>query len=150
MCGVTTLTLRVLPLLNDDVATTTENTAVTMHVSHNDEGVAGHPTIVGPPSNGTAVVQSNGTVVYVPEPGFVGIDVYAYQRCSTNAPDLCSYALGVINVLPAPTPPPPAAAVSCLTPAAARDCRTASWGLLFLVVGAALVSVRRRDEPFMG
>jgi VCBS repeat-containing protein len=90
VCGVTTLTIRVLPLLNDDVATTTENTAVTMRVTHNDEGAAGPPTIVSPPANGTAIVQADGTVVYVPTPGFVGVDVYTYQRCSANAPDLCS------------------------------------------------------------
>ena len=142
VCGVTTLTLRVLPLLNDDIATTTENTAVTMHVSHNDEGVAGPPTIVGPPSNGTAVVQSNGTVVYAPQPGFVGIDVYAYQRCSTNAPDLCSYALGVIHVLPAPTQPPGGGGE---LPDTGSHALPYVWlGLLLLVGGGVLVALRRR------
>jgi LPXTG-motif cell wall-anchored protein len=116
-----------------------------MHVSQNDDGVAGPPTIVGPPSNGSAVVQSNGTVVYVPEPGFVGVDVYAYQRCSTNAPDLCSYALGVINVLPAPTPPPAGGGGELPRTGGGRALPYGLAGLVLLVAGAALVSRRRRD-----
>ena len=73
----------------DDTATTQQNTAVNIEVLQNDTDVDGNGTvtIVNDPSNGTAVVNDNGTaedfsddfVIYTPEDGFNGPDSFTYQ-----------------------------------------------------------------------
>ncbi|WP_424103737.1 Ig-like domain-containing protein [Moorena producens] len=73
----------------DDTATTEENTAVTIDVLENDTDVDGNGTvtILNDPSNGTAVVDDNGTaedltddsVIYTPDDGFSGADSFTYE-----------------------------------------------------------------------
>ncbi|OLT61117.1 Ig-like domain-containing protein [Moorena bouillonii] len=73
----------------DDTATTEENTAVTIDVLQNDTDIDGNGTvtILNDPSNGTAVVDDNGTagdltddfVIYTPDDGFSGADSFTYE-----------------------------------------------------------------------
>ncbi|NEP50066.1 MAG: hypothetical protein F6K65_15090, partial [Moorea sp. SIO3C2] len=73
----------------DDTATTQQNTSVTIDVLGNDTDVDGNSTltIVSDASNGTAVVDDNGTaedfsddsVIYTPNDGFNGPDSFTYQ-----------------------------------------------------------------------
>ncbi|WP_257669673.1 Ig-like domain-containing protein [Parapedobacter tibetensis] len=71
------------PVANDDTAETLAETAVTIPVLNNDEeGDApidsATVTIVTPPTNGTVTVNTDGTVVYTPNPGFIGEDTFTY------------------------------------------------------------------------
>jgi immune inhibitor A len=71
------------PLANDDSASTTEGTAVTVDVLANDsdpEGQALSVTAVTQPTNGQVTNNGNGTVTYTPDAGFVSPpdDVFTY------------------------------------------------------------------------
>ena len=73
----------------DDTATTQQNTAVTIDVLQNDTDLNGNSTltIVSDASNGTTVVDDNGTagdftddsVIYTPNDGFSGNDSFTYE-----------------------------------------------------------------------
>ncbi len=71
------------PVALDDTTTTDQDTAVTIDVLGNDSDPDGtlNPTTVSintPPSNGSVVVNSDGTVTYHPDPGFSGVDTFTY------------------------------------------------------------------------
>ena len=112
--------MTVSPLAVDDAATTTDGAPVEVDVQANDIGDAGAPTIVTPPTNGTAVI---GSIIYTPNPGFVGTDRVTYQICSPNDLSLCDAAVLTITVTaaaptPVPTATPPPTDVSPLGPLA--------------------------------
>ena len=70
----------------DDMATTQENTAVTINVVANDTDSDSDSltvTNVTDPPNGTAT-NNNGTVTYTPNAGFVGTDNFAYTISDGN------------------------------------------------------------------
>jgi hypothetical protein len=129
------VTVEVSPLAVDDAATTTDGTPVEVDVEANDVGDALPPTIVTPPTNGTAVI---GSIIYSPNPGFVGTDQVTYQVCSPNDAALCDPAVLTITVtaaaptpVPTPTPPPTDAA---------RDPFRSVPGGLGLVAACALLA----------
>ncbi len=73
---------------NDDEATTSADTAVTVDVlandTFNDEPVTldqldGPPTIHEQPANGTVSVAPDGKITYTPNPGFTGTDEFQYM-----------------------------------------------------------------------
>jgi hypothetical protein len=69
---------------NDDEVTTQENTPVTIDVLSNDEGVEGEISslsIDSEPDHGSATVQSDLKIYYVPEAGFTGEDEFEYEVC---------------------------------------------------------------------
>ena len=75
-----------LPVANDDIATTDQDTSVTIDVLANDtdedEGddlLVVIPDSITSPSNGTAVLNDDDTVTYTPEPGFNGTDSFTYE-----------------------------------------------------------------------
>ncbi|AOY81600.1 Ig-like domain-containing protein [Moorena producens JHB] len=90
-----TLNLNVTPVNDppdavDDTVITDEEVAVTIDVLENDtdpEGDLLSLVVVSAPSNGTAVVNNNGTldninddfITYTPDPGFSGNDSFIYQ-----------------------------------------------------------------------
>lgn len=77
------------PTAANDTATTTEATAVRIEVLANDTDPNGDPltiTSVGPASRGTVIDNGDGTLTYVPNAGFTGVDTFVYTIC---APDGC-------------------------------------------------------------
>ena len=71
------------PAAADDTSTTPLNTAVIINVVSNDTDVdgtidVGTVTIISDVSNGTTVVNPNGTVLYTPDAAFVGPDTFTY------------------------------------------------------------------------
>jgi|GEM_PF-2182431 len=71
------------PIANNDVATTSEETPVTVSVTTNDTDldgavVAGSVVIVTQPANGQAVPNPDGTVTYAPNANFFGTDTFTY------------------------------------------------------------------------
>ena len=75
-------------LLNDDTATTSPNSSVTIGILLNDIILKENPltfcnegTIATNPKNGSTSVNTDGTITYTPNAGFSGIDSFQYQIC---------------------------------------------------------------------
>ena len=64
----------------DDSASTTSGVAVTINVLDNDqfEGTPVTISAVGTPSNGTAVLNGDGTITYTPTAAFTGTETFTY------------------------------------------------------------------------
>ncbi|WP_460963793.1 Ig-like domain-containing protein, partial [Spirosoma litoris] len=87
---------------NNDLATTAQGTPVTIPVLTNDTDNGSPattsnvtlPTIVTPPSasQGTAVVNSDGTITFTPAPGFSGSSTFTYSICDKTTPTNCATA----------------------------------------------------------
>jgi gliding motility-associated-like protein len=93
------------PIANDDVYTTTENTDLTASVAGNDSDPDGNGlvfTVLISTTNGTLVLNSDGSFTYVPNPGFIGTDSFTYEACDENA---CDEATVTINVIELNTSP---------------------------------------------
>jgi len=77
------------PQANNDFAVTPQRTAVTINVLANDSDPDGDQltiTSVGAATHGTVINNGNGTLTYVPEGTFKGIDTFVYTIC---APEGC-------------------------------------------------------------
>lgn len=101
------------PIANPDFTTTLAATPVTVNVKSNDvcmNGAScslGNPTIVSGPSGAgsTALVALNGTIIFTPDPGFVGKDSIQYQVCDNQTPlAKCDTEWVYITVLPVGNP----------------------------------------------
>ena len=82
----------VLWTVNDDGATTPQNTPVSLNVLANDSVVSGNVLrghSVGTPVNGTATIIPDGTVTYTPTASFVGSNTFTYtvRVCPAGSAD---------------------------------------------------------------
>jgi gliding motility-associated-like protein len=100
------------PIANDDFATTDEDVPVIIPVLNNDSDPDGaiNPTtvfVITNPSNGTVVVNPDGTVTYTPNANFNGNDSFVYRVCDNGVPSpvLCDTATVFINLNPVNDPP---------------------------------------------
>ncbi|MGB3402776.1 MAG: Ig-like domain-containing protein [Microcoleaceae cyanobacterium] len=106
-----------VPVANDDGATTDEDTPVTVNVRENDTDVedttpTGDITITTPPTNGTVTVDNNDTpddtsddtVVYTPNPDYVGTDSFSYTITDSDGtpsnPATVTLSVGGVNDQP--------------------------------------------------
>ncbi|WP_218029039.1 Ig-like domain-containing protein [Segetibacter aerophilus] len=96
---------------NDDYGYTLVDKSVTIPVLKNDGAFLAviNPTTVTTtgllqPKHGTVTVNSNGTLLYTPEAGYVGMDTLEYNVCSTPSPIKCDVATVFIKVAFCPTP----------------------------------------------
>ncbi|MFY7651945.1 MAG: CshA/CshB family fibrillar adhesin-related protein, partial [Chitinophagaceae bacterium] len=78
--NIAAIVVWVYPVGVNDSDNTFLNTPVTTVVKNNDGPSGNNATVLinNQPSNGTAIVNPNGTVTYTPKPGFSGTDVYTY------------------------------------------------------------------------
>ena len=101
------------PLAVDDTATTTEDTTVNINVLDNDTDTEGDSTltVISNPSNGSAVVDDNGTpddltddfITYTPNPNTNGADSFTYQlNDGVNPADTATVNVTVTSVNDAP------------------------------------------------
>ena len=112
------------PIANSDYAQTFQGVPVGGDVLVNDEDPDGdniilNTTPITDPSNGTVVMQPDGSFLYTPDPSFIGTDTYTYSICDDGIPSLCDTATVTINVLPDADPdnqPPVAANDGAVTP----------------------------------
>lgn len=77
------------PTAVDDEKTMTYGENVTINVLENDEAgssaiITSSVTITKQPTNGTVVVNSDGSVTYTPNDGWVGTDVFEYEITDEN------------------------------------------------------------------
>ncbi len=106
-----TLILNNPPLVNDDTATTNEDTAVVINVLGNDSDVEdGGPlastvrVISGPAHGSTSVNPSTGAITYTPVLNFNGSDTFVYEACdSAGACDTATVSVNVNAVNDPPT-----------------------------------------------
>ncbi len=94
VCDTTTVIISVLtneefPIANDDSTSTNIDTPIDITVLGNDVNPGGVGTVtilpvslggVGP-KNGTVIVNANGTITYIPDNGFCGVDSFTYLLC---------------------------------------------------------------------
>lgn len=100
--------------INDNVSGPS-GTAIIVAVKANDYDPTGsslgNPSIVGVTVGGTATVNPDGTVTFVPSSGFVGTANFNYEICNTGTPVLCDTATVTVDVYANPLLPnlPPVA-----------------------------------------
>jgi len=90
------------PIAVDDTVAVVSGTTMTIDNLANDVDPNGDPltTTVVSANNGTAVINSNGTIDYTPDPNFCGVDTIFYTVCDTlNA---CDDAIVLVEVQCAP------------------------------------------------
>jgi Bacterial Ig domain len=79
--------VNIAPVAADDSAPTIQDRPVSIPVIDNDRNPdpdTGYPTRVlvsSPPSHGTAEAQTDQTIIYTPEQGFIGQDRFQYALC---------------------------------------------------------------------
>jgi uncharacterized protein YjiK len=93
------------PVANDDSASTTQNTPVTINVVTNDTDPDGNlngssAQALTQPSTGSLQNNGNGTFTYTPVTGFTGTDTFTYQVCDSGSPSLCDSATVTVTVNP--------------------------------------------------
>ena len=91
------------PIANNDLATTNEDSPVTINVLGNDTDVEGlnnsSVTITVQPTNGTVSVNpTTGAITFTPAANFFGTTTFTYQVCDNGSPVLCDDAVVTITV----------------------------------------------------
>lgn len=82
----------------DDAGSTPINTPYSANAAANDTAPAGSTwTKSSNPANGTVTVNPNGSYVYVPANGFVGVDSFTYSVCKA-APDQAQCADATVRI----------------------------------------------------
>ena len=123
-CPISTLEITVVdplsnsnnPVANNDVATTNAGAPVNVNVLANDKSANnGIGLIVDSlkvtilPTNGTAVINSDGSIKYTPAAGFTGTDSLTYKICDSASPTHCQIAIVYFTVNEVNTAPVTAA-----------------------------------------
>jgi gliding motility-associated-like protein len=117
LCDETTVTIVVVPDYNgpdndppfagDDAAFTPVNVPVSGNHFVNDfdpngDNIVINTTPLSGPTNGTVVIQANGTYTYTPNTDYVGPDQFVYRICDDGTPSLCAEATAYITVYDGP------------------------------------------------
>lgn len=96
-----TVTIVPTPDAVDDNYSTLADTPVSGNVTDNDTPSTGvTATITEEPSNGSVVMNPDGSFTYTPNPGFVGTDQFSYEICSDECTELCDPAIVTIVIDP--------------------------------------------------
>jgi len=107
-----------IPVASNDVATTSKGVPIVVDVLANDTDVDGDAlsiVSVGAPGNGSAAINSDGTVTYTPNADFSGTDTFAYTISDGNGGSASATVTITVNPA-APTTPVPVddlVSVSC-------------------------------------
>lgn len=96
----------IVPIAYDDYVTIDKDTPVIITPLVNDTAVTGYPlvvkTIIIDGTNGTCVIDSKSTVIYIPDSEFVGVDTCLYEACDVRP--MCDTATITIIVTGEPEP----------------------------------------------
>ncbi|MGV6846616.1 MAG: Ig-like domain-containing protein, partial [Lutibacter sp.] len=96
-----TVTVYTSPFAIDDEVTTDANIPITIDILENDYDQDGtidpsSVTITTVPTNGSVIVNSDGTVTYTPDLDYIGDDTFEYQVCDNDG--LCDTATVTVIV----------------------------------------------------
>jgi gliding motility-associated-like protein len=102
-----TVTVKVKPVGSPDNVATPYNTAITIPVKTNDISKTGTTVLLGTaPLHGTASVDAQGNMVYMPNNGYTGADTYTYVLRTADGIDSDPITVNVtvrpLIVIPAP------------------------------------------------
>jgi len=104
-CGITSqdaivITYELDPLTENDDYTTPINTPVNHSMIINDEPNTEDFIIIqtSETSNGTVEIAQDGSFVYSPNEGYVGVDEFNYRICNVHCPDKCSESTVTITI----------------------------------------------------
>jgi len=113
MCGTAEVRITVIPITNNndspvanpDNYVTYEGVPVLGNITSNDDDPDGDNIILNTnpitgPSNGSVTIAANGNIVYTPNPGFLGVDMFPYRICDDGSPVLCDLTTVKIIVIP--------------------------------------------------
>ena len=99
------------PVADDEVASTPEETPITIGVTDGDidpDGQIDSTTValVDSTANGSVSIDPvTGDITYTPNPDFNGMDTLTYEVCDNGSPVLCDTAQVIITVGPVNDPP---------------------------------------------
>ena len=137
------------PVATDDNDSTPVNTPKEIDVLANDLPGAGYTldptcvTVLVAPSHGTVAVDAvTGKITYTPNDGYTGTDTFEYRVCETEDPTLHADATVTITITDAA--PAPVLTALPLTSGKTEWGFAAAIALPALLLGAALVAIRRR------
>jgi gliding motility-associated-like protein len=92
------------PLAVDDISSNTPNTPVVIHILQNDTTydtdiltVCPADGIVEQPLHGSAVLNPDGTITYIPENGYAGTDSFRYQLCDPEGYDTATVFIQLLG-----------------------------------------------------
>jgi Ca2+-binding RTX toxin-like protein len=92
------------PVVNDDSATTPQDTAVVIDVVLNDTDPESNPLTIsappGDPPHGTTAVTGDNKIQYTPDAAFLGSDSFTYEACDNEPSPLCDSATVTVQVGP--------------------------------------------------
>jgi gliding motility-associated-like protein len=90
------------PVANPDGAVTTTGLSVNIPVKANDFDPNGQPlslpSVTTPSTDGTATVNPDGTITFLPNIGFNGTTTFIYEICDNGTPVKCDTAIVTVNV----------------------------------------------------
>lgn len=93
------------PIANNDIAYVDSSSSITGTVISNDfdpdqDSIQVNTTPISGPGNGTIALGADGSFLYTPNPGFVGVDTVVYELCEvrTSGTPLCDQATLLIYV----------------------------------------------------
>lgn len=84
----------------DDSEVVNMDTPKNINVLANDFGLPQNSllTITQQPTNGSVVLNPNGTITYTPNTGYLGTDQFQYRACSADDPNVCDIAMVNLTV----------------------------------------------------
>ncbi len=93
-----TFLIEIYPYPNaiDDNNTTNQDTAVTTYVIFNDN-MSGTLSVIVDGLHGSTLITGD-SILYTPDPGYFGTDVFTYTLCSENCPTQCDTATVTIVI----------------------------------------------------
>ena len=100
--GTATAVLRItvtpVPDIVPDTSTTERDTPVRIPVLDNDDFEGRNPRVTGttPPANGTVTINPDGSITYMPNPGFVGTDTFTYTVTSGGVTETTTVTVQVL------------------------------------------------------
>ena len=93
-----------LPIANDDVVSTAEQTIVSINVLANDSDPDGDEisvtSIDSVPANGMAIINADGEISYTPNAGFIGADSFTYTITDANGDSASATVTVNVTMLP--------------------------------------------------
>ncbi len=87
--------------VSDSFGTDVNSSGITFDVTLNDDYSAVNDytlSVTQQPLSGQLIDNGNGSFTYIPDQNFVGSDVFTYEVCSVDCPDLCSSSTVQITV----------------------------------------------------
>jgi gliding motility-associated-like protein/uncharacterized repeat protein (TIGR01451 family) len=103
MAIITVLPINDAPTALNDTISVNEDNILNSTVAANDSDLEGNNlsfTVFLNPTNGTLILNLNGTYTYTPNPNFNGVDSFTYTVCDDGIPSLCTNAVVTITVNP--------------------------------------------------